>query len=425
MTSTTTHIMPQPKRNPVRPAPSELGPNLSLIRSSGTVAGSFNERPFARGKHSGPHAILSPTASQHTSTAITASIDETLVGDEYHSPIINDRQSSDLPSSTTETSTATRPRPRSVLASISLLGSHLSEVAASWNRAIFNKGTHTSSMPDEAAEAPIPSKSASKHSRTSDTPRSSKNHESQDKPSQVEIAAPRRGRPTTRSMTMSRRSESSRRTSPRLAEKRRLEQTDLHDTYEAIRAWTSDIPKEKIEHVKHWIGQVKRVMEDRSEEDKREMIEPLGAMVAAVEEAMGLAENAQGAAVPKTEVVEEEAKEAEPTGDEVGPSQLVGGAQAEPAPGVKRKRMLRKITPNMNFMLPTPPNTGPKAKRMKSNVSEGAQQDEAAVGEEGGWMEEGRWTGQGGQSWGMWRRRARRKPSCNGSLHSPCGQPYG
>ncbi|KAK4901613.1 hypothetical protein LTR27_001385 [Elasticomyces elasticus] len=153
--------------------------------------------------------------------------------------------------------------------------------------------------------------------------------------------------------------------------------------YEALRAWTSDIPEENIERAKHWIGQVRRVMQDRSEEDKREMIEPLEAMVAAVEEAMGLAENAQAAAIPKTEAAEE-AKEAEPTGDEAGPSQLMMDARAEPAPGVKRKRMLRKITPNMNFMLLTPPTTGPKAKRTKSNISEGAQQNEAVVGEEGG-----------------------------------------
>ncbi|KAK5679796.1 hypothetical protein LTS10_007744 [Elasticomyces elasticus] len=224
MTWTTTHIM---KRNPA--APSQRGPNLSLIRSSGTVAGSFNERPFARGKHSGPHAIFSPTVAHHKSTAITASLDETLVGDEYHSPITNDKQSGDLPSSTTETSTATRARPRSMLASIALLGSHLSEVAESWNRAIFNKGYHTSSTPNEATEALVSPKSASGHTRTSNTPRHLENRVSQVKPSQVEIVAPRRVRPITRSMT-ARRSESSRRTSPRLAEKRRLEQIDLHDT---------------------------------------------------------------------------------------------------------------------------------------------------------------------------------------------------
>ncbi|KAK5701824.1 hypothetical protein LTR97_004642 [Elasticomyces elasticus] len=312
-----------------RPAPGQLGPSLSLIQSSGTAAGSYNERPFARGKHSGPHAIFSPTAAQHASTAITASMDETLIGNEHHRSTTNDKQNGDFPSSTTETLTATRARPRSMLASISLLGSHLSEVACSWNRVIFNKGSHTSSTRKEATESPVSSRSASEHTRTSNTPRSSKNHESQVKPSQVGIAAPRPGRPTTRSMTASRRSESSRRTSRRLAEKRRLEQTDLHDTV------------------------------------------------------VGRPSNRHSRIIPKTEDAEE-VKEVKPTGDEAGPCQLMMDARAEPAPGVKRKRMLRKITPNMNFMLPPPPTTGPKARRMKSNISEGAQQDEGVVGEEGG-----------------------------------------
>ncbi|KAK3632371.1 hypothetical protein LTR56_016385 [Elasticomyces elasticus] len=333
-----------PRRNL---APSQLGPNLSLIRSSGTVVGSFNERPFACGKHSGPHGIFSPTAVQHTSTAITASIDETLVGDEYLRSITNDKQSGDLPSSSTKISTATRARPRSMLASISLLGSHLSEVACSWNRVIFNKGEDTSSTPNEATESAVSSKSASEHTRTSNTPRSSKNHESQVKPSHVEPAASQRTRPVTRSMT---RLKSTRRTSPRLAEKRRLEQTDLHDP-------VGGRPS-KRHSTMSWFS-------------TRSLSFPRVVELCIIEY------------TPKTEDTEE-VKEAEPTGDEAGPSQLMMDARAEPAPGVKRKRMLRKLTPYMNFMLPTPPTTGPKAKRMKSNISEGAQQDEVVVGEEGG-----------------------------------------
>ncbi|KAK4958184.1 hypothetical protein LTR10_004610 [Elasticomyces elasticus] len=95
---------------------------------------------------------------------------------------------------------------------------------------------------------------------------------------------------------MSRRSESTRRTSPRLAEKRRLEQTDLHDT----------------------VG--------------------------------GRSPKRHSTIIPKTEDAEE-VKEAEPTGDEAGPSQLIMDARAEPAPGVKRKRMLRKITPNTVLLM--------------------------------------------------------------------------
>ncbi|KAK5724547.1 hypothetical protein LTR15_004593 [Elasticomyces elasticus] len=325
---------------PVRPATSQRGPNLSLVRSSGTVAGSFNKRPFTRGKHSGPYAIFSPTVAQHKSTVITASMDEALVGNEHHKPMTNDKQSGDLPSSTTETSTASRARPRSMLASISLLGTHLSEVACSWNRVIFNIGSQTSSTPNEATEVPVSSKSVS-HTRTSNTPRSSKNHESQVKPSQVGIAAPRRGRPSTRSMTASRRSESSRRTSPRLAEKRRLEQTDLHDTV---------------------VGRPSKRHSRMSWFSAHSLSFPRVVELCIIEY------------TPKTEDAEE-VKEAEPTGDEAGPSQLTMDARAEPAPWVKRKRMLQNITPNMNFMLPTPPTTGPKAKRRKSNISEGAQQD--------------------------------------------------